>query len=584
MARLATTLSTVLNTYGDSISLGFNATSVPVSYSGIISTAYGWSISNNGISGTQIQDQLVNNLGKTVSTLDQHIYISGYNDMRQMGTDQDKQATYQACLYASALYLATPHNNKVRSRDSSKITFTGTPTNSGILGGNFWKSLGISGTATFTVPGSVLYIVCAKDNTGTAGKTVNVTVDGVDKGTFNSNDGTATQGGTIYSAFVIRIDSLSAGNHTVVLTAGTGGSWFGFATGTGYTKPALAPPVYVGNCLSMSTTGYATGSAGFTNGSDAAVAQFNTRISDIVTTLRGDGFTNVQYCDISSAYDPDTQVDTDHVHPTNAGHSAIATKFMTYITPEVGRVTAGTRTALSGSRFVPRSFTGDLKFNGTTSIVTMATVAAQDNLTAVTMCAWIYPIGYGENGSGRIFAKGTNQSSRTRISTRALSVNAFEFVSQRTSGTAGNWRTDINSIVPNRWYFVAATDTDLASNAVVPVLYINGVSMNVNVISVPSGSLDADNAFAFIGNASTSDRTFEGYIADVQFYNTVLTPAQIAQMYYGQADAFSGLVGRWKLNEGSGTAAVDSTGNANGSIANATYGTNVPFTTRSVVS
>lgn len=584
MARLATTLSTVLNTYGDSISMGFNATSDPVSYSGIVGAAYGWSVTDNGLSGTQIQDQLVNNLSKIVSTLDQHMFITGYNDMRQMGTDSTKQATYQACLYASALYLATPHDQKVRSRDSTKITFTGTPTNSGILGGAFWKSLGISGTATFTVPGTILYIVCAKDNTATAGKTVQVSVDGVDKGTFNCNNGTVTQSGTIYSAFVIRIDSLSAGSHTVVLTAGTGGAWFGFATGNGYVKPAIAPPVYLGNCLSMTTTGYATGSAGFTNGSATAVAQFNTRIQDVVTILRDDGLTNVQYCDISSAYIPSTMVDTDHVHPTDAGHAAIGEKFLTYTTPEISRVTAGTRTVLTGDRFVPRDFTSDLFCNGTTSIVSITTVAAQNNLTAVTMAGWINIRGYGENGVGRIFSKGSGQSPRCRISTRALSVNAFEFVSQRTVGSSGNWRTDVNTILPYRWYFVAATSTDISNNAVVPVLYINGVSMPVTVVNAPTGTIDADTALAYIGNSSTSDRTFDGYLADIQFYNTALTAAQIAQLYYGQADYFSGLVGRWKLNEGSGSTAIDSTGNANGTIANATYGTNVPFAARSLVS
>lgn len=69
---------------------------------------------------------------------------------------------------------------------------------------------------------------------------------------------------------------------------------------------------------------------------------------------------------------------------------------------------------------------------------------------------------------------------------------------------------------------------------------------------------------------------------DVRIYNTVLDVTTIQNMYYGIVPANTNLKAWYKLDEGSGTTADDSSGNSNtGTISNATYSSSVFMTSRS---
>jgi hypothetical protein len=91
-------------------------------------------------------------------------------------------------------------------------------------------------------------------------------------------------------------------------------------------------------------------------------------------------------------------------------------------------------------------------------------------------------------------------------------------------------------------------------------LYIDGVqvastSTTSNITYSGAGS---NTVIGRHGNASTS-YDFTGMVDDVHAYNYALSAAQIVELY--------GLIGRWKLNESSGTTASDSSGMGN----NGTY-------------
>jgi lysophospholipase L1-like esterase len=80
--------------------------------------------------------------------------------------------------------------------------------------------------------------------------------------------------------------------------------------------------VYLGNCLKMTASGYALGSP-FNVGSDTAVGQFNAIIS-----ARAAAHSNVILIDASAAYNPNTDVSGDNIHPSNSGHANIANAFL----------------------------------------------------------------------------------------------------------------------------------------------------------------------------------------------------------------------------------------------------------------
>jgi lysophospholipase L1-like esterase len=84
--------------------------------------------------------------------------------------------------------------------------------------------------------------------------------------------------------------------------------------------------VMVGNCLKMTTAGYAQHPP-YNNGSDAVVAEYNAAIAASVTTLRNQG-RNVTLVDVSSVYDPYNAGSPDGEHPGNIGHAVIANAYI----------------------------------------------------------------------------------------------------------------------------------------------------------------------------------------------------------------------------------------------------------------
>ena len=105
-------------------------------------------------------------------------------------------------------------------------------------------------------------------------------------------------------------------------------------------------------------------------------------------------------------------------------------------------------------------------------------------------------------------------------------------------------------------------------------IYVNGVDRT----SIPIAHIDP--AYVASRNASIgidyAPEAFQGSISEVRVWNYARTESQInAGMYGNFTGSESGLVGYWKLNEGLGTIAHDSTANNNhGTL----YGNPVWFT------
>jgi len=104
-------------------------------------------------------------------------------------------------------------------------------------------------------------------------------------------------------------------------------------------------------------------------------------------------------------------------------------------------------------------------------------------------------------------------------------------------------------------------------------LYLDGVLED-------SGDLDSGFSYTFGIGASQDDGAggasvgnyFDGLIAEARVYNRALSPTEVTEHYNGIFTDESDLIGFWKLDEGAGVSAADSSGEGNtGTITGATW-------------
>jgi len=133
----------------------------------------------------------------------------------------------------------------------------------------------------------------------------------------------------------------------------------------------------------------------------------------------------------------------------------------------------------------------------------------------LTICAWIYPQGWGEGGGGRIVTNGKTSFMVDNI------VQGPKFLSDgSTSASAAG-----SSLTLNTWQHVAVTRT----YAGVANFYIDGERNGTYDQS--SGTPVAGTTNVTIGNNNAASRTFYGRIDDVRIYDRVLPLREIKYIY-----------------------------------------------------
>ena len=328
-----------LNAFGDSITVGVGVSSSDV-YAQRIATDKSWTLNNLGASGTQASDvgQIDKVFQQTITASSKSVILSGFNDMRAWGTLQNGLDTYEGTLRTMLVWLATPAakmkfgQSMSTSGSWTALTTSVYPTNIGIY------SSQVGATATATVYGSVVYVTSIK--LGSGGGAFNVSVDGVSHGPYSCSGAQTTPKGQFYAPFVVRLDGLDEGLHTVTVSVTSAANTYVMSVSgnLGLTTRA-GPSVWVGNCLRMTSAGYLLGGS-YANGSDSAVSKYNTVIRRVARELANDGL-NVGLADAGAIYDPGTQVQSDQIHPDSNGHAAIADAFFLAMEPTV---MAGDRT------------------------------------------------------------------------------------------------------------------------------------------------------------------------------------------------------------------------------------------------
>lgn len=216
-----------------------------------------------------------------------------------------------------------------------------------------------------------------------------------------------------------------------------------------------------------------------------------------------------------------------------------------------------------------------LSFTGGSDKVT-ATASPAANLDQISVMVHVNPRSI---TGGRMLSIGSSAAARLWFQlggTNAMSVNAGF------STTNGSWATLSNFIKLGVWQHLGFS-YDQSSSANSPTLYVNGMFAEASTSSSPVGSAVVDDGAIYLGNNSLGNVGLNGLMGEVVILSRIATIDEFRQHYlYGTVPTDS-VVARYKLDEGSGLTAVDSSTFANnGSVSGGTYSAISPLKARQV--
>jgi hypothetical protein len=175
----------------------------------------------------------------------------------------------------------------------------------------------------------------------------------------------------------------------------------------------------------------------------------------------------------------------------------------------------------------------------------------------------------GEGGEGRLFMIDHSGATRAYLDFNGAPVTTARYFVQYSDGTA-EWSF---LITPNVWHHVVIVHTK-ASPTNLPIVYLNGESVTVSVVTAKSGTLStATNARLELMNEDTPSAAlmaFDGDITDFAIIPAALTAAEARALYVANALASAqrlanrtsypvsvaavaagGMAGPWRLLSGS---------------------------------
>ncbi|MGA2799904.1 MAG: LamG-like jellyroll fold domain-containing protein [Candidatus Micrarchaeaceae archaeon] len=180
------------------------------------------------------------------------------------------------------------------------------------------------------------------------------------------------------------------------------------------------------------------------------------------------------------------------------------------------------------------------QFNGKNGYVTIGTSGLPTGASARSEFAWIYYTGNSKS-SNYYAAFSYGQYACSSISGIGVYSGYLTFL-------GGCTNPQSFAVFPNTWHLVGFT---YVAGSTTVTMYLDGSSQTITVNGGNPLATPAPN-FAGIGGDSVSFDPFMGGIADVQLYNTALSPQQVGAMYAGGPGAPpvlpSNTLGWWPLN------------------------------------
>lgn len=217
--------------------------------------------------------------------------------------------------------------------------------------------------------------------------------------------------------------------------------------------------------------------------------------------------------------------------------------------------------------------------SASTQYVNAGSNAIVDDIVNLSTCAWVRP-SPSLTVYGDVVTKYTNGGGGWQM---LLDYNSFTALLpsfyHTFTGAPGHWFA--TTVLPySQWSHLCVTYNN-SSTTNDPSFYVNGVLVPTYENQTPTGSASTEAAGdMYIGaynNAGSPGELFDGVIDEARVYNRIITASEVKALYdAGSADRVntgaaqaagtgnpdSGLVGYWKLDEGSGTSAADSSTNA----------------------
>lgn len=183
----------------------------------------------------------------------------------------------------------------------------------------------------------------------------------------------------------------------------------------------------------------------------------------------------------------------------------------------------------------------------------------QTNHSSSTWSMWVYRTGDGGGSTNWLLANsaGSRHFWYDEAASKLTFVVAF-------STFGGLW--SMTAPATGGWHHIAWTYDD-SSTANDPVMYLDGVSVTVTEDQAPSGTLvNAASPFRF-GNGDPTTGHFNGRLAEIGYWNRILSAGEIATIAGGTAYgcAPSGLVAYWPL-AGTASPEPESVAGADGTV------------------
>lgn len=229
-----------------------------------------------------------------------------------------------------------------------------------------------------------------------------------------------------------------------------------------------------------------------------------------------------------------------------------------------------------------------LDFDASDDYVDAGSGAQLDNLGPMTISAWYFARGEGENARGGILNKGDGNGALVDGPELEFGSTGFDGVDRTNafafgvgfSSTPLHRIASNNTVTLNKWQFLTLTWDGSNSSSNVHI-YIDGVEVTYQKSQDAVGTkLDDSSANMLIGIGSfgAQSNTWDGRIDEVRVYRRVLSYDEIQRLYKIQKPRVTGgitnngLVGYWSFEEGTGTRTEDSSNNnTTGTITNATW-------------
>lgn len=230
--------------------------------------------------------------------------------------------------------------------------------------------------------------------------------------------------------------------------------------------------------------------------------------------------------------------------------------------------TTNTTRSTATSRFLNRDFGTALKFVGNTgNVVTVTDTAALQLTTGFTVSAWAYLESRGGDTFKTIVCKGTTSAGGNRNYMLALNTTNLLLLSgYESSGGTNQFATGARVVPLHQWVHLLVTWDGTNVQC-----YQDGVA-DGSPLAASLTPLTTGGNLVFGTTTGQTAQEWDGLIDSVRIYSRALSATEISNLYSLGVVPTSQLVGEWMLNEGTGSTAVDSSGNANnGTITGATY-------------